>query len=122
MEAGAIGNSNWATLKAVIGAGQKKDVHHKGSMPPAATDAKRPQPLGPNFEPTEVLAIDCEMVGVGPDGVRSSLARSASLAARLHARLSSPLAELFRQTNELPRPLHARLPRSGSALQGVHRE
>ena len=101
MYAGAIGNSNWATLKAVIGAGQKKDVHHKGSTPPAATDAKRPQPLGPNIEPTQVLAIDCEMVGVGPDAVRSSLARSASLAARFHDTISSPLAQLLRPTIEL---------------------
>lgn len=78
LSAGAVGNSNWAALKAVIGGGngRRKEVVLKGSSPTAAAEAQRPQPRGSNTEPTQVLAVDCEMVGVGPDGARSSLARS----------------------------------------------
>ena len=36
---------------------------------------KRPEPKGPSLEVTRVLALDCEMVGVGRDGYRSILAR-----------------------------------------------
>ena len=37
----------------------------------------RPQQLGDTEGLTPVLALDCEMVGVGPQGARSSLARCA---------------------------------------------
>ena len=35
---------------------------------------RRPQPIGPSTEVTPLLALDCEMVGVGPFGMESSLA------------------------------------------------
>ena len=41
----------------------------------AARARKRPVPKGPSLEVTRVLALDCEMVGVGRDGYRSILAR-----------------------------------------------
>lgn len=34
-----------------------------------------PQQMGSRAGVTPVVAIDCEMVGVGPDGTRSALAR-----------------------------------------------
>ena len=40
----------------------------------AAHNVRRPQPLGPSTDVTDVLALDCEMVGVGPFGVDSCLA------------------------------------------------
>ena len=68
-------SSNWAALKAVIGAGRKDDAAIKGLTPQEGLAAKRPQPKGQNTEATNLVAVDCEMVGVGPHGIRSSLAR-----------------------------------------------
>ena len=74
--AGSLGNSNWASLKAAIGAGRRPVGSLKGVTPQEGATAKRPEALGPNSQPTRILAVDCEMVGVGPQGMRSSLARS----------------------------------------------
>jgi hypothetical protein len=73
--AGAVGNSNWASLKATIGAGRRSLASLKGTTPEEGSKAKRPEAHGPNTLPTKFLAVDCEMVGVGPQGIRSSLAR-----------------------------------------------
>ena len=75
MCAGSAGNSNWAQIKRLIGAGAQKDRHLKGNTPLQAEESKRPEPKGRSTEVTPVVAVDCEMVGVGPDGTRSSLAR-----------------------------------------------
>ncbi len=53
---------------------------------PAAGGGARPERMGAAEGPTPVLAVDCEMVGLGPGGVRSSLARRAPAA--LHWGLS----------------------------------
>lgn len=42
----------------------------------ATGGARRPESKGSGHEPTSVVAIDCEMVGVGPSGKASSLARA----------------------------------------------
>ena len=76
---GAPVNSNWEALRSIIAAG-------RGRQKAAATDAvapaqdrpaalQTPQQVGSKAGVTPVVAIDCEMVGVGPDGTRSVLAR-----------------------------------------------
>ncbi|KAK9829039.1 hypothetical protein WJX72_003585 [[Myrmecia] bisecta] len=71
-------SSNWASLKVAIGAGGKRprpttqaidDTEQSESL------VRRPEKHGSAEGLTAVLAIDCEMVGVGPDGKRSALAR-----------------------------------------------
>lgn len=67
-------NANWAAVKALIGATGKV----KQPRPEQAThveEIRRPQALASTDEITQVLAIDCEMVGVGSNGSRSTLAR-----------------------------------------------
>ena len=81
--AGSAVNSNWASLKAVIGSRKKHAAATKGIAPKEALEAKRPEPLGVDKEPSKVVAVDCEMVGVGPGGLRSSLARL-SILRKLH--------------------------------------
>ena len=73
--AGAAVNSNWASLKAIIGAGKQNGATIKGFTPKEALAAKRPEPLGTDTSTSSMVAVDCEMVGVGPSGIRSSLAR-----------------------------------------------
>ncbi|KAI4374690.1 hypothetical protein MLD38_012655 [Melastoma candidum] len=82
-------NPNWALL-------QQKLSSHPTPSPPLSHypkyqalgkrkgrpdeegDASEPDPLAPtstDFSVTDVLAMDCEMVGVGPEGTRSALGR-----------------------------------------------
>ena len=101
---GAPGGSNWALLATKIGAGKNSKARRRAearaaaeraaadasvpspasaSTPPARGEddkpkqasSKRPMPTGRNTALTEVIALDCEMVGVGEDGRRSALAR-----------------------------------------------
>ena len=73
-------NSNWAALKGILANPSNRKHPAKGNpaadRPPAL---KAPQQLGRRAGLTPVVAIDCEMVGVGPDGSRSALARYALL-------------------------------------------
>lgn len=100
----APGGSNWALLATKIGAGKNSKARRRAearaaaeraaadasvpspasaSTPPARGEddkpkpasSKRPMPTGRNTALTEVIALDCEMVGVGEDGRRSALAR-----------------------------------------------
>lgn len=69
-------NSNWAALKGIVTSSAPKRQTAKGK--PAADRPpvlKAPQQVGTRAGVTPVVAIDCEMVGVGPDGTRSALAR-----------------------------------------------
>jgi RNA exonuclease 4 len=92
---GVVGASNWGALATKIGAGRstkakrKRDERLAASADDARTrhggafhddDAiahvsKKPAPTGRNTALTDVIALDCEMVGVGEDGRRSILAR-----------------------------------------------
>jgi len=81
--AGAPINANWAALKAAVGAGAPRAPRPER---PAAGGGARPERMGAAEGPTPVLAVDCEMVGLGPGGARSSLARRAP--APLHWGLS----------------------------------
>lgn len=60
--------SNWDALKASMQA-KKKPAHKKRKAVTAAAAPTEPA------QPTKLLAIDCEMVGVGKAGARSALAR-----------------------------------------------
>ena len=78
--AGGAISANWAALKATMGTGKgtKKRQCPAGPASAAGTEqpaAKRPEAVGDAEGLTPVLALDCEMVGVGPEGSRSSLAR-----------------------------------------------
>ncbi|KAL0035336.1 hypothetical protein WJX77_001594 [Trebouxia sp. C0004] len=69
-------NSNWAALKGIVTSSAPRRQTAKGK--PAADRPpvlKAPQQVGTRAGVTPVVAIDCEMVGVGPDGTRSALAR-----------------------------------------------
>jgi RNA exonuclease 4 len=92
-----VGAANWLALKAAasIGkkhaAGGKKAGHarpptttttptttpatHRAPPPPHLPQPALPAAIGSTTAPTRVLAMDCEMVGVGPGGARSALAR-----------------------------------------------
>mmetsp|Transcript_36251 Transcript_36251/g.80685 ORF Transcript_36251/g.80685 Transcript_36251/m.80685 type:complete len:493 (+) Transcript_36251:452-1930(+) len=69
--------SNWESLKKVIGARGQGRKRKEGAEGQSAGGAgmKRPSSLGKNQGVTQVIAMDCEMVGVGPNGVRSAVAR-----------------------------------------------
>ncbi|GAB4817053.1 hypothetical protein N2152v2_004099 [Parachlorella kessleri] len=84
--------SNWAALKTALaqqqqhssaGGGKRGRQRGQGVREGAEEDAtqeakpggKLPSSMGSDQGLTKVLAIDCEMVGVGPDGTRSALAR-----------------------------------------------
>ena len=73
-------NSNWAALKGIVtsSAPRRQTVTGKpaANRPPVL---KAPQQVGPRAGVTPVVARDCEMVGVGPDGTRSALARYSSI-------------------------------------------
>ena len=71
-------SANWLALKATLAAAAKPLNSRKrrwqeggdGQIP-----EKRPERIADTEGLTPVLAVDCEMVGVGPEGKRSSLAR-----------------------------------------------
>lgn len=69
-------NSNWAALKGLVTSAAPRRQVAKGKpaadRPPAL---KAPEQVGSRAGVTPVVAIDCEMVGVGPNGTRSALAR-----------------------------------------------
>lgn len=77
--AGKPVNSNWEALKSIVAAGRgKQKAAAKDHVAPAQDRPavlQTPQQLGSKAGVTLVVAIDCEMVGVGPDGTRSALAR-----------------------------------------------
>ena len=94
--AAPVGAANWLALKAAAaigkkhggggGGGGKKQKKEGGPHPsppslptttstPAAPPALLPAAIGSTAGATRVLAMDCEMVGVGPGGARSALAR-----------------------------------------------
>lgn len=75
---GAPVSANWLALKATLAAAPKPAHPHKRRKLGAdAHDAphKRPERIADTEGLTPVVAVDCEMVGVGPEGRRSSLAR-----------------------------------------------
>ena len=74
-------NSNWAALKGVVASKcPNKKQALKGDPASARPIAlKTPQQIGSRAGLTPVVALDCEMVGVGPEGTRSALARWALL-------------------------------------------
>lgn len=90
----AVGG-NWAALSAKINAGESAVAKRRAAERRAMEDVtgtsfggrrptdggddaegKKPKPTGRNTAVTRVLALDCEMVGVGADGKRSILARA----------------------------------------------
>lgn len=87
--AGAPG-ANWAAIKAANlvpvkrqadgtrerPTGHRRATVHSPRAPPShPAPPARPDVVGSAAGATRILAIDCEMVGVGPGGARSSLAR-----------------------------------------------
>ena len=75
-------NANWAALKAALGAGAPRRAPVHPAADPADAARARPERMGAAEGPTPVLAVDCEMVGLGPNGQRSSLARCVSSVAK----------------------------------------
>ena len=102
--AAAVGASNWSALATKIGAGTNpkakkrraerlaaeeaaraggaarfgrdgSDVHRLGHPSDGVSAPKKPAPVGRNTALTDIIALDCEMVGCGEDGKRSVLAR-----------------------------------------------
>lgn len=81
----AVARSNWAALQATLSGGKQQQAARqrkpRGSgadgavAAPEAAVPSRPGNVGSNIEPTKVLALDCEMVGVGSGGQTSMLAR-----------------------------------------------
>ena len=86
---------NWAALSAKINAGESAVAKRRAAERRAMEDVtgtsfdgrrptdggddaegKKPKPTGRNTAVTRILALDCEMVGVGADGKRSILARA----------------------------------------------
>lgn len=73
--------SNWAALKHAIGAtgeGKAKAAAKSAASAGAAAAQRKlakPASIGVNTAVTHVVALDCEMVGVGSGGGRSALAR-----------------------------------------------
>ena len=80
--AGVPINANWAAAKAALGAGAPRRAPANASAEAADAARARPERVGAAEGPTPVLAVDCEMVGLGPNGQRSSLARCESVAAK----------------------------------------
>lgn len=70
-------NSNWAALKGTVT--NKMSNRRQAAKGSTAADRpaalKAPEQIGMRVGLTPVVALDCEMVGVGPDGIRSALAR-----------------------------------------------
>jgi hypothetical protein len=71
----AAPGSNWAALRHTLHKKLgnvprvRKAPHHEHTLQPMLP------PLGSSQEATKVIALDCEMVGVGDGGERSALAR-----------------------------------------------
>ncbi|KAK9832227.1 hypothetical protein WJX74_003703 [Apatococcus lobatus] len=71
-------NPNWQALQSKLQVGPRKRQKTEAAAPPgrkAKELLKGPVQLKDSTAVTQVLAVDCEMVGVGPDGARSALAR-----------------------------------------------
>jgi RNA exonuclease 4 len=69
-----VATSNWDSLKAAMQAKQStKSKSRKRKAGPDSTDAS--QPTSAPVQLSKMLALDCEMVGVGKRGDRSILAR-----------------------------------------------
>lgn len=70
-------NSNWAALKGAVTSRMGNRRQPAKGNPAADRPAalKAPKQIGTREGLTPVVALDCEMVGVGPDGIRSALAR-----------------------------------------------
>lgn len=68
--AAAVG-ANWEALKKVIGATGEGKRHNKDHD----ISGRRPGSIGKNAGLTSVVALDCEMVGVGPRGECSEVAQ-----------------------------------------------
>lgn len=67
----ASGNSNWKAMKhKVTQSSGRRDANAKDDTCEGMLKAR-----GRSTERTEIVALDCEMVGVGPGGHRSALAR-----------------------------------------------
>ena len=72
--------SNWQTLKQKLGQARKPFRRRQAGMPVAAAAppgklTKQLDAIGGDTGLTSTLALDCEMVGTGPRGTRSELAR-----------------------------------------------
>jgi RNA exonuclease 4 len=70
----AVATSNWESLKAAMQAKSSKKSKSK-KRKAGADDATQPATAAASAHLTKLLAIDCEMVGVGKRGDRSILAR-----------------------------------------------
>ncbi|KAJ8906575.1 hypothetical protein NDN08_003068 [Rhodosorus marinus] len=75
-------DANWATIKRAIGAGKRKRRSPPTVSKPTDVTPVEEQKVG---HATKALALDCEMVGVGPDGRRNALARIAVVNSKLEA-------------------------------------
>lgn len=71
--AGNTVSANWAALKAQIAPAGSRKRPRLAAVPQEA--AKAPEAISDTQGVTPVLAVDCEMVGAGPEGKRSLLAR-----------------------------------------------
>ncbi len=72
--AGGPVNPNWQVLQSSLQNGHRKRPKLEDGKKPKKL-LKGPEQLGTQAGVTQVLAVDCEMVGVGPEGSRSALAR-----------------------------------------------
>ena len=72
--AGGPVNPNWQALHSSLQNGHRKRRKLEATKFPQK-GLKGPEQLSNSSTVTQVLALDCEMVGVGPDGSRSALAR-----------------------------------------------
>ena len=75
-------SANWAALKAQIAPAGNRKRRREAAEPEEAT--KAPEAIADTQGLTPVLAVDCEMVGVGAEGSRSLLARWTPPAACWH--------------------------------------
>lgn len=90
-------SSNWAALRSTLqkpASGVTKRRPRRVA-PPASTVPATPSPplncsmfvktalrSGPSVKPTKVVALDCEFVGIGPDGREDALARASVVNSR----------------------------------------
>ena len=82
---GSSGKSNWDMLKSQIeGNGKAKELRCEREKKRLEREARRgkirdgkfaPQARRENRQETRIVAVDCEMVGVGAEGRKSALAR-----------------------------------------------
>ncbi|GAX73591.1 hypothetical protein CEUSTIGMA_g1042.t1 [Chlamydomonas eustigma] len=68
-------SSNWQALKQVVGASGTGRKRKAERQPEEKEATKLLEAKGKSTGVTKVIAMDCEMVGVGPGGSRSALAR-----------------------------------------------